>query len=220
MLENNIPNFRPNGTNGGLSSNDVQALNRVCEDILTKDKPVVCELGCWTGLSTTTIASVVYARGGFLFSVDWFKGSPETTTHEWAEKFPILSYFLHNMEILGIDPNAWVVDYSKVVNIIQDGSLDMLFLDSDHRYTQISRDLGQWIPKVKAGGIVAGHDLECLASECAVPLEDYGERDYTGAPHRLHPGVIRAVCEHFPEKDIVILKGSKIWYARRESWKG
>lgn len=43
---------------------------------------------------------------------------------------------------------------------IQDGSLDFIFVDADHRWQAVLADLAAWIPKVKPGGIIAGHDYE------------------------------------------------------------
>lgn len=39
-----------------------------------------------------------------------------------------------------------------------DGSLDFCYLDAQHDYPSIKRDLELWAPKVKPGGILAGHD--------------------------------------------------------------
>ena len=36
--------------------------------------------------------------------------------------------------------------------------IDYLFIDGDHCYKQVVKDLKNYAPKVKAGGIVAGHD--------------------------------------------------------------
>ena len=41
---------------------------------------------------------------------------------------------------------------------VPDGSLDLLYLDACHAYSCVYKDLTTWLPKVKAGGIVAGHD--------------------------------------------------------------
>jgi len=38
------------------------------------------------------------------------------------------------------------------------GSLDFVYIDADHTYESIKRDLELWYPKVKKGGIFAGHD--------------------------------------------------------------
>lgn len=40
----------------------------------------------------------------------------------------------------------------------KDGALDFVYLDGNHEYVQVVNDLGAWDPKVRIGGIVAGHD--------------------------------------------------------------
>lgn len=41
---------------------------------------------------------------------------------------------------------------------IPDRSLDFVYVDGNHRQTWVTADLEAWAPKVRAGGIVAGHD--------------------------------------------------------------
>jgi hypothetical protein len=38
------------------------------------------------------------------------------------------------------------------------GKLDFVYIDADHRYEAVVEDIRMWYPKVKAGGILAGHD--------------------------------------------------------------
>lgn len=42
-----------------------------------------------------------------------------------------------------------------------DGSLDFVYIDGDHRYEATLEDLQLWWPRVRAGGVVAGHDILC-----------------------------------------------------------
>ena len=41
---------------------------------------------------------------------------------------------------------------------IPDGSLDFVYIDGLHEFDAVITDIIGWIPKVKKGGIVAGHD--------------------------------------------------------------
>lgn len=41
---------------------------------------------------------------------------------------------------------------------ITDGSLDFVYIDANHSEPYVSQDITTWTPKVKVGGIVAGHD--------------------------------------------------------------
>lgn len=40
-----------------------------------------------------------------------------------------------------------------------DGSLDFVYIDADHNYQPVLEDLGAWWPKLKTGGMMAGHDF-------------------------------------------------------------
>lgn len=47
------------------------------------------------------------------------------------------------------------VDAAK---LFETGMLDWVYIDAHHSYGAVSEDLTAWYPKVKSGGIVAGHD--------------------------------------------------------------
>lgn len=42
---------------------------------------------------------------------------------------------------------------------VNDNSIDLLYIDADHSYEGVMKDLDAWYPKVKSGGVVAGHDF-------------------------------------------------------------
>lgn len=43
---------------------------------------------------------------------------------------------------------------------IKDEHLDFCFLDADHSYKGVSEDIEAWLPKVRKGGILCGHDYD------------------------------------------------------------
>ena len=47
---------------------------------------------------------------------------------------------------------------SKMYVNIEDEELDFVYIDADHRYKGIKNDIKVYYPKVKMGGLVAGHD--------------------------------------------------------------
>ena len=43
---------------------------------------------------------------------------------------------------------------------IRDGSLDFVFIDADHTYEGCKADIDAWLPKIRKGGFISGHDYE------------------------------------------------------------
>ena len=50
------------------------------------------------------------------------------------------------------------MDSVKAAATFDDRSLDFVYLDGDHSVEGCARDILAWAPKVKSGGILAGHD--------------------------------------------------------------
>jgi hypothetical protein len=49
-------------------------------------------------------------------------------------------------------------DSTEASATIEDGSLDFVFIDSDHSYEGAKRENAAWIPKIKPGGYLMGYD--------------------------------------------------------------
>lgn len=45
---------------------------------------------------------------------------------------------------------------------VPDGSLDFAYVDSNHAKAYVLADLAAWVPKVRSGGCVSGHDYELI----------------------------------------------------------
>lgn len=58
----------------------------------------------------------------------------------------------------GGDINLIKGDHRVLVDDFEDGWFDYVYIDSDHTYEAVKKDIELWWPKVKEGGILAGHD--------------------------------------------------------------
>ena len=52
----------------------------------------------------------------------------------------------------------WRMTSVEAAAHVPDGSLDFAYIDARHDYASVLEDLEAWFPKVKPGGILAGHD--------------------------------------------------------------
>tara|TARA_B110000503_G_scaffold77992_1_gene119989 strand:- start:114 stop:665 length:552 start_codon:yes stop_codon:yes gene_type:complete len=43
---------------------------------------------------------------------------------------------------------------------IADASLDLVFIDADHSYDWVKKDIAAYTPKLKKGGFLSGHDID------------------------------------------------------------
>jgi len=48
----------------------------------------------------------------------------------------------------------------QAARLVRDGYFDAIFLDTSHEYNRTKNEILAWIPKVKKGGIFAGHDFD------------------------------------------------------------
>jgi hypothetical protein len=46
----------------------------------------------------------------------------------------------------------------EAAELIENESLDWVFIDANHEYEYVKENLKLWIPKVKSGGLISGHD--------------------------------------------------------------
>ena len=62
--------------------------------------------------------------------------------------------------IVNQDGNVFVYegDTDSASKEFKDNSFDLIFIDADHSYEAVKKDLDNWIPKLKPGGKISGHD--------------------------------------------------------------
>ena len=180
----------------------------------TKEGAVFVEVGSWQGLSSSVLAIVIKSGGGTLYCIDHWKGSEGTDLAEEAAKENIYNVFERNLRILGLWDyiTPMVMDSLTASKKFEDESIDFLFLDADHRYKQFKEDLDAWIPKIKIGGMICGHDSEAyyslFESQFREMLDKHVEEDFTLG---YHMGVIKGLYDFFYDTHSLI-EGTRIWF--------
>ncbi len=141
------------------------------------------EVGCWLGRSIAAFHAFAKEAGKSIgiHVVDTFKGEPANPTHRAildAHGGSVEKHFRENMAALGI--NNLKVDVASSVasaNSSLSWSADAVFIDADHSEAAVRADIEAWLPIVKPGGILAGHDYDEEGVRAAVDtiLKPLGE---------------------------------------------
>jgi predicted O-methyltransferase YrrM len=63
------------------------------------------------------------------------------------------------------------------LELVGDGSCDLIYVDGDHRYESVLADLKGWRKKLRDGGIMAGHDWSWQSIKKALK-EEIGDKEY------------------------------------------
>lgn len=77
----------------------------------------------------------------------------------------------------------------EAVQAFPDKDLDFVYIDGEHTYEAVISDIVRWYPKVKKGGVLAGHDY-----------------------HETVPGVVRAVNEFCTKQKINFMQIEQDWW--------
>lgn len=196
---------------------DVKALEIVLQQAL-KEGITVAEIGSWKGMSTSVLAKTVSPFNGKVFAIDHWQGSDGVPEHKQAKISEMFSLFRHNMKALGVLDyiHPLVMSSDIAASLFTPYSLDFVFIDADHRYSYVKKDIAMWLPKVKSGGIIAGHDCEARYTsfgDYRKVVDAHVEEDVIVGI--CHAGVVKALYDIFGN-DYKIEPDSSIWWHRKE----
>lgn len=116
------------------------------------------EVGSWLGRSTIAMA-LGLKQPKNLVCVDTWKGSPEMPAECFKMGEPAEILFQRNLlKLAGFVPRMIISDSTENAGQFEDETIDFWFLDANHDYDHVKADILAWLPKMKKGGIMAGHD--------------------------------------------------------------
>lgn len=147
---------------------------------------VFVEVGVYFGKSLAYMAECLASRPDVrVYAVDHFCGETVTGLNTWVTddvksvEGPFSAFakaMLFHAPQAFERANVLRCGSAMAARLFEDASVDMVFIDADHSYESVLADIRAWLPKMKPGGLLAGHDHMSA-----------------------WPGVERAVSEAFPK---------------------
>ncbi len=185
----------------------VQVQLDVLSNWCNKYRPrTIVEVGSWLGKSTCVFGKYAKENGATVIAVDWWRDNPDVGLFIKKNGIDVFKQFMENINELGLSRNvtALAMDSIEASCLISDSSIDMIFIDADHRYSKVSKDIRYWYPKLLPGGVICGHDFEAF---------DYDEEFIEVDVHEgRHHGVIKAVTEFFGNR---VVQEERMWLVER-----
>lgn len=198
-----------------------------------KDGMVVIEVGVFHGDSVAGYVDTVRRYQGKILAIDWFKGSKSVTPQfpqqavAYYDDKDFEHIFWDNVRLTNKDVVTVLKgDSVEMLNSLPAESADIIFIDGEHAYSKVYEDIKAALRVIKKDGILCGHDCQSLYSQA---FQDWASRenDLCHLPENQwklfgsdsiyelnchanrHPGVIKAVGEHFG--DNVQLLPDSVW---------
>jgi hypothetical protein len=205
----------------------MKAHTRIVADLIRQyaNTGIGAEIGVYQGDTSRHILSATDTR--MLFMVDQYVSDYDTTQWMYSTKHdvhgnPDADYekvrdFFHEQF-----PNRHTLirQSSEAAALEFDVELDFVFVDANHTYEHVLADLQLWIPKVRHGGLVMGHDWWTKFPGVITAVTEYARStNHFTMPENPAPAVKLPKNSRYvpaPSKDPVVIKSwpaGHVWWA-------
>jgi hypothetical protein len=121
-----------------------------------------CEIGMWRGQSLAYLLTQLKRinKPVRVVGVDHFQGSVEDPKLAAILRMcDVRHECQRNLDAIGYHYDFLFMRSDEASQFFRDGYFDCVFIDGSHDRASVTVDLRAWLPKVRQGGIIAGHDI-------------------------------------------------------------
>ena len=117
------------------------------------------EVGVWRGFMSSALLCYPTVC---LYMVDNWVGDDRYASEGYGSKdsqknkemaYKNTEYAAHRREIMPFSSET-------ASKYFKDGSVEFVFIDADHSYDGVKSDIAIWLPKIRQGGLLGGHDYD------------------------------------------------------------
>lgn len=139
---------------GWMGDETTRLFDIAIDNVPSGSSATFVEIGTYRGKSSICLYDKIQESGKdiTLYTVDNWNG---TEPHDQPEDNN-RDIFIENRGTRGI--NLIDDDSTMASDLFQSESIDFLFIDSNNQWGDLSNEINYWIPKMKSGSIISGHD--------------------------------------------------------------
>jgi predicted O-methyltransferase YrrM len=137
------------------ANNSVEGLNDMIQEIGIEGFTIV-EIGSFSGVSSELFAHFckrIYCVDIWTLDPTYQEINPDHLMRAEAQFDDVWLSHLNVIEPIQAFSLEAVKDFD-------DGELDMVYIDGRHDYPSVIADIKAWMPKIKKGGWLTGHDID------------------------------------------------------------
>ena len=114
----------------------------------------IIEIGSYEGATTELFMNYC----SLLYSIDPYAEGEDCGQETPEDLAAAEQVMMNRMRDYGNAFHHYKLPSLRAARLIQNGSADLVYIDGDHRHDSVVADIKAWLPKVKSGGYIAGHD--------------------------------------------------------------
>jgi len=142
---------------------------------------VFVECGVWLGGNICRIGQAIKEMGVAidLYAIDmWICDDISAQGKAGIEGQDYHKIFMENINKCDVQDVVIPIreDSIKAAQLFKDQSIDLLFLDSCHSYPYVDLEIKAWLPNMKKGGILVGHDYKSSEGIRMAVRENFGDK--------------------------------------------
>ena len=144
---------------------DFEDLYDTIANTIDKDQ-IFVEVGVWKGRSICFLGEAIkrLSKTNKIFAVDTFLGFDNEDFHQEEvakNNGTLFDLFLQNIKDLSLNDIITPIQKAstEAAKDFKTESIDFIFIDANHEYSEVTKDIQAWFPKLKKGGSMLGHDF-------------------------------------------------------------
>ena len=149
-----------------LKTNNWFNYSKYYDEVSTRNYSKIAEVGVWKGHSISHLAKLLKGTKDLeIFAIDLFEQTNDSAflkNKNIMKEVPFVTdVYNKNLKLAGVrDIITDIKSFSwEAAKRFDDEYFDFVFIDADHSYECVKKDIEAWLPKVRVGGVMAGDDF-------------------------------------------------------------